>query len=127
MSVLAAVLALVAAAVHVYIFVLESVWWTTPRGRAVFGTTEAQAADTRQLAFNQGFYNLFLAVIAAAGAIALLIGQPAVGAALVIAGCGSMVSAGAVLFASDRTKARPAFVQLTVPLVAVVAVAISLV
>ncbi|MDL9944808.1 DUF1304 domain-containing protein [Gordonia sp. ABSL11-1] len=121
----AAVLALVAAAIHVYIFVLESLWWTSPRGRAVFGTTETEAAATRELAFNQGFYNLFLAVIAAVGAVTLLAGATTIGPTLVVAGCGSMVAAGLVLLISDRTKTRPALVQLGAPLIALVALAIS--
>jgi putative membrane protein len=121
----AAVLALVAAAIHVYIFVLESMWWTSPRGRAVFGTTETEAAATRELAFNQGFYNLFLAVIAAVGAVTLLAGATTIGPTLVVAGCGSMVAAGLVLLISDRTKTRPALVQLGAPLIALVALAIS--
>ncbi|HEY0217854.1 MAG TPA: DUF1304 domain-containing protein, partial [Cellulomonas sp.] len=57
------VLAALAALVHVYIFRLESLTWTSERTRAVFGTTEAEAEATRALAFNQGFYNLFLAVV----------------------------------------------------------------
>ena len=59
----AAVLALVAALVHIYIFVLESILWTTPRARASFGlASEQEAITTRELAYNQGWYNLFLAI-----------------------------------------------------------------
>ncbi|MEI4889713.1 DUF1304 family protein, partial [Klebsiella pneumoniae] len=32
------------AAIHLYIVVLEMFLWTTPRGRAAFGTTEEFAA-----------------------------------------------------------------------------------
>ena len=39
MVVVGLALAGVAALIHVYIFYLESVVWTTPRARAVFGTT----------------------------------------------------------------------------------------
>ncbi len=46
---------------HVYIMFLEMVLWTTPRGRATFGTTPEQAAETASLAKNQGLYNGFLA------------------------------------------------------------------
>ncbi|HZJ39326.1 MAG TPA: DUF1304 domain-containing protein, partial [Demequina sp.] len=67
MLVAALVAAALAAALHVYIFALESLWWTTPRVRATFGLTEAEAAGTRGMAFNQGFYNLFLAVVTVAG------------------------------------------------------------
>ncbi|HUX70258.1 MAG TPA: DUF1304 domain-containing protein, partial [Cellulomonadaceae bacterium] len=52
----AAVLATIAALVHVYIFVLESFLWTAPRTRATFGvTSEAEARVTRELAYNQGW------------------------------------------------------------------------
>lgn len=72
------VLAALAALVHVYIFTLESLTWTSPRTRAVFGTTPEIAEATRELAFNQGFYNLFLAVVAAAGVVATATGATSV-------------------------------------------------
>jgi len=46
---------------HLYILFLEMVLWTTPRGRAIFGTTAEQAAQSAVLAKNQGLYNGFLA------------------------------------------------------------------
>ncbi len=49
------VLAALASALHVYIFVLESVLWTAPRTRATFGTTAEEAAATKEIAFNQAF------------------------------------------------------------------------
>ena len=52
---------------HVYIFVLESLQWTAPRTRATFGTTLEEAEATKLLAFNQGFYNLFLAIVTGGG------------------------------------------------------------
>jgi len=115
------VLAALAALVHVYIFTLESVSWTSPRTRAVFGTTPEEAEATRELAFNQGFYNLFLAVVAAAGVIATATGATSVGAALVLAGTGSMLAAALVLVLSSPDKARAAVSQGTFPLLAVVA------
>lgn len=66
---------------HVYILYLEMFAWTTPRVRRIFGTTPAQAEETKVLAANQGLYNGFLAA-------GLLWGiahpQPAVGAQLQI-------------------------------------------
>ncbi|WP_116247487.1 DUF1304 domain-containing protein [Nocardiopsis sp. FIRDI 009] len=112
--------AVLSALIHVYIFVLESVLWTSPRGRAVFGTTEEGARATRELAFNQGFYNLFLAVTVFAGTALALAGVFEAGAALVYAGAGSMVLAGTVLAATSRDKLRPALIQLAPPLVGVV-------
>ena len=123
---LSLVLAAVAAAIHVYIFVLESVLWTAPRGRATFGTTAEEAAATKELAFNQGFYNLFLAIVTAVGIGLLATGEDAAGAALVFAGAGSMVLAGVVLLVSSPSKARAALVQLTAPALAVVTLTISL-
>jgi putative membrane protein len=51
----------IVAALHLYFLYLEMVLWTTPRGRAIFGTTEEQAEQTASLAKNQGLYNGFLA------------------------------------------------------------------
>lgn len=48
------------ALIHVYIVLLEMVWWDTPRGRRAFGTTPEFSAATKVLAANQGLYNGFL-------------------------------------------------------------------
>ena len=120
------VLAGVAAAIHLYIFWLESLGWTGERARATFGTTPAQAETTRAMAFNQGFYNLFLAVEIAAGVVVLAAGATAVGATLVFIGAGSMVAAGLVLLTSDPTKTRPALIQLTPPLLGIALLAAGL-
>ncbi|MCW1820500.1 epimerase [Mycolicibacterium conceptionense] len=113
------VFAALAAALHVYIFVMESLTWTSPRTRATFGISEQEAQATRELAFNQGFYNLFLAIVAVAGIIAVILGHTAVGAALVFAGVGSMLAAAVVLLASSPDKARAAVTQGVFPLCAV--------
>ena len=123
MSVAALIFAALAALVHVYIWVLESILWTAPRTRAVFGTTEEEAATTKLLALNQGFYNLFLAVVTAAGIVAFAICSTAVGAALMLAGTGSMVLAAVVLLVSSPDKARGALIQGTFPAIAVVLLA----
>ena len=110
MLIAACVLASLAALVHVYIFVLESVRWEDPATRRVFGTTEEVAALTQPLAYNQGFYNLFLAIVTAAGVF--LVGSHREAAvALLCAGTGSMLAAALVLITSDRSKARAAAVQ----------------
>ncbi len=115
-----------AALLHVYIFVMESLTWTSPRTRATFGTTSEEAETTKLLAFNQGFYNLFLAIVTAIGVVAICLGHTAVGAALVFAGVGSMLAAAAVLLASSPDKARAAVTQGTFPLIAVVLLALGL-
>ncbi|MUL80181.1 MULTISPECIES: DUF1304 domain-containing protein [unclassified Mycolicibacterium] len=120
------VFAALAAALHVYIFVMESLTWTSPRTRATFGISEEGAQATKELAFNQGFYNLFLAIVTVVGIVAVGLGHNAVGAALVFAGVGSMLAAAAVLLISSPDKARAAITQGTFPLVAVVLLAVGL-
>ncbi|WP_449386407.1 DUF1304 domain-containing protein [Cellulomonas soli] len=116
----------VAALIHVYIFTMESLTWTSPRTRATFGSTPEEAAATREMAYNQGFYNLFLAILVAVGTVLVATGQQAVGAALVIAGAGSMVAAGLVLILSSPSKARAALTQLVPPALGVAALVIGL-
>ena len=120
------VFAILAALLHVYIFVMESLTWTSPRTRATFGTTPETAETTKELAFNQGFYNLFLAIVTAVGMVAVFTGHRAVGAALVFAGVGSMLAAAAVLLVSSPDKARAAATQGTFPLIAIVLLVIGL-
>ena len=60
MTAVAMVLATLVALIHVYIFTLESILWTQPRGMKVFGNDKAKAETTKVLALNQGVYNLFL-------------------------------------------------------------------
>ncbi|MDH6247186.1 DUF1304 domain-containing protein [Mycobacterium sp. OTB74] len=108
-----------AALLHVYIFVMESLTWTSPRTRATFGTTEEQAVATKELAFNQGFYNLFLAIVTAVGIAAMAMGHNGIGLALIFAGVGSMAAAALVLLLSSPDKARSAVVQGVFPVIAI--------
>ena len=114
-----------AALLHVYIWILESFRWTAPRTRAAFGTSAEEAETTKLMAFNQGFYNLFLAVVTFVGVAFTISGGTRVGAALLFAGVGSMLAAAAVLLASAPDKARSAVTQGTLPLVAVALLAIG--
>jgi putative membrane protein len=109
-----------AALLHVYIFVMESLTWTSARTRAAFGTTEEEAETTKLLAFNQGFYNLFLAIVTVVGIVIGRFGSYDAAYALIFAGTGSMLAAAVVLFASARDKARAAVMQGTFPLIAIV-------
>jgi putative membrane protein len=131
MLIVSLVAASLAALLHVYIFVMESVLWTTPRVRATFGIDDdLQAEHTKPMAFNQGFYNLFLAIVTAVGVVLVATSRggagqvddvsPA-GLALLVAGTGSMLAAALVLALSDRTKLRAAATQGLFPLVSLVA------
>lgn len=57
---IAALLIGLVALIHVYIVVLEMLWWDTPRGHKAFGLTPDFAARSKVLAANQGLYNGFL-------------------------------------------------------------------
>lgn len=120
------IVAALAAVLHVYIFVMESVTWTSARTRAVFGTTKDEAETTRLMAFNQGFYNLFLAVVTVIGVVLVCSGATSVGAALVFAGVGSMLAAAVVLLASAPDKARSAVIQGFFPLIGIVLLVVGL-
>ncbi|MEP7019271.1 MAG: DUF1304 domain-containing protein [Pseudonocardiales bacterium] len=60
MAVVATVLVALVALIHAYFWFLEAVLWKTPKGRAIFGTTEEEAETMATLAGNQGLYNLFI-------------------------------------------------------------------
>lgn len=110
MLVVACVLAGLAALVHGYIFVIESLQFEKPSTLRTFGIKAADAAILKPVFYNQGFYNLFLGIGTVAG-IALVSGDREAGVALIVFGTGSMLAAATVLIISDSSKARPAVVQ----------------
>ena len=61
MQVLAQVLTVLVALLHVYFLVLEMFLWTKPLGLKVFGQSREKAEQSKVLAANQGLYNGFLA------------------------------------------------------------------
>ena len=112
--------ALVAAAIHVWFFVLESILFMQPRVFRRFGlASEDEARVVRSFAYNQGFYNLFLAAGAIGGVAKSLTGDPEGGVPVLLFACGSMVAAGIVLVTHNRGFARAAAVQVIPPLVAI--------
>ncbi|MGX5098621.1 DUF1304 domain-containing protein [Enterobacter cloacae] len=58
---LATVLIVVVALIHLYILVLEMFLWNTRTGHKAFNLSPEFARETRVLAANQGLYNGFLA------------------------------------------------------------------
>jgi putative membrane protein len=119
MTIIAVVLAVAAALLHVYIFVLEAFRWNEPSTRKTFGVSEADAPVLAPMAYNQGFYNLFLAIITLVGVV-MIDGEHTTGTALALAGTGSMLAAAVVLVTHDRSMMRAAATQGTIPLLAVV-------
>ncbi|HEU5110334.1 MAG TPA: DUF1304 domain-containing protein [Micromonosporaceae bacterium] len=120
MSVVTQVFAVVAVVFHVTAFVLESFLFRRTAVQVFLLGKPEPAPGVRLWAFNQGFYNLFLAAGPAAGLIAYHAGRVDVGRALVIYGCAFMAACGVVLFASDRRLWRGMLGQSVPPLVALV-------
>jgi putative membrane protein len=61
MALVADLLVLVVALLHVYFLILEMFLWEKPIGLKTFRNTPERARDTAVLAANQGLYNGFLA------------------------------------------------------------------
>jgi len=121
-GIIATVAASLAALLHVYIFVMESVQWTQPRIWRRFGVaSQEQAEATKPLAYNQGFYNLFLAIGVILGVSLFWAGDggPAAvaGRTLTLFSLGSMLAASLVLLTSGAKYLRPAVIQGTLPLI----------
>jgi putative membrane protein len=111
-----------AALVHVYIFYLESIAWSKPRTWRSFGlTTQAEADTVKPMAYNQGYYNAFLAGGAIVG-LALLTtpGVQQGGWALALFAASSMALAATVLITSSPKLARAALLQGAAPLLGVI-------
>jgi putative membrane protein len=122
MLTVALVFAGLAALVHVYIFWLEALAFDTA-GRKVFGVSAEDVATMKPWAYNQGFYNLFLAIGTGVG-VAIAGANRDAAVALVVLGTGSMLAAALVLITSDSSKARGAVVQGTFPALALLGLAV---
>lgn len=121
MNLIAQSFALLAALLHVLIFCMESLWFMQPKVHKRFGAATPADAEARRLfAFNQGFYNLFLALGIFVGLAMLHFGGNAVvGQTLVLFNCACMLGAGIVLFFSaGRQMLRAAVMQGIFPLLA---------
>ncbi|MDO4244215.1 MAG: DUF1304 domain-containing protein [Actinomyces sp.] len=120
------VLAMLAAGLHILIFYMESIAWEGPLARRTFGGTVQEARLHAFYAFNQGFYNLFLALQTIVGVALTVMGHTAVGAALVLAGTGSMLAAALVLALALPPHRSAAAKQGSFPLLAVLATVAAL-
>lgn len=111
---------------HVYIFTLESITWLKPKTFKVFGVPSGDiAAVIQPMAFNQGFYNLFLALGILSGSLIAIVNQT-IGFTLALFAASSMVGAGIVLFFSVKRARRGALLQAVPPLAGIIFTAIGL-
>lgn len=118
---MAQIFAMIAVLFGVVAFVLESFLFHRPSVQTFLLGKPEPAPGVRLWAFNQGFYNLFLAAGPAIGLIAYWAGNESVGRALVIYGCAFMAGCGVVLWVSDRRLWRSMIGQSGPPLVALIA------
>lgn len=116
----------IAGLIHIYIFTLESLTWINPKTYKKFGIrSQEEAKVISSMAFNQGFYNLFLAIGSFVG-VALLSSHRPIGLTLIFFSAGSMVAAALVLLSSVKNSGRAALVQSASPLIGIVLLVISL-
>lgn len=120
MTTLMLIFAGLAALLHTLFFCVESVWFISKKLYRRFGVETAEDAEKmRVMAFNQGFYNLFLAIGAVLGIVLFLNGDLVVGSTLILFTCGSMIAAAIVLIISKPELLRAAAIQGLPPLLAV--------
>ena len=119
LSIIGTIAAILAGLLHVFIFYMESIAWTSKKARSTFGMTKEEANNTKEMAFNQGFYNLMLAVETLIGVCFMFFGN-AIGKPLAVFGVLSMFSAAALLFFSSPDKRSAAIKQGTLPLIALI-------
>ncbi len=106
------IFAVLAALFHVMAFVMESLLFMRPQVHKRFGAqTPEQAEATRLFAFNQGFYNLFLATGCFVGLGLWYTDHVIVGSTLVLFSCACMLGAALVLLSSAPGMLRPAIYQ----------------
>ena len=124
MITVALVFAGLAALLHVYIWTMESLTWRKPATWKRFGVSSQEEAETQAtFAYNQGFYNLFLGIIAGIGIVGVTRGGACAtaGWALILATTGSMLGAALVLRSCGKEYTRAAVTQGLFPLIALVA------
>jgi putative membrane protein len=115
--VIGSIFVFVAAVIHLFIFFLESVLWSRPSTWKRFGLkTQAEADTVQPMAYNQGFYNVFLALGAGAGLVMMASTNVYQGGvALSIFALLSMLLASIVLITSSPKLWRSALIQGVAP------------
>jgi putative membrane protein len=113
------VLAAAAAVLHVGFFAMESLFYRRPAVHRAFGVrTPEEVEATAFPMYNQGFYNLFLAVGTLVGVVGTASGWEPQGPTLVVFGCACMVGAALVLVTGRPALARGAAIQGVLPALA---------
>ncbi|MFI2610485.1 DUF1304 domain-containing protein [Kitasatospora sp. NPDC018619] len=103
--------AVLAAAVHLIVWPLESFLYGHPQVRRLLTGSTADAPEVRLWRVNVGFYNLFLALGLAAGLVLLHSGHPTAGRAVVLYVAAFMLAGGITLALSEPKLWRGALGQ----------------
>ncbi|MBH0007924.1 DUF1304 domain-containing protein [Salinibacterium sp. UTAS2018] len=127
-AILGSAFVFLAALVHLMIFFMESVLFHTPRVQQVFGVRPQDVDAVKPWAYNQGFYNVFLALGAGTGLVLMgTVSMWPAGIALAMFAALSMLLAAVVLITSQpRQMARPAIIQGVPPLLGIIFLVLAL-
>ncbi len=96
---------------HIGFFLLESLFWTSPAVMKIFGRRGDEPEALRIMAFNQGFYNLFLAAGTIIGMALYFTVYRNAGFIITATCCAVMLGAAAVLALSSPKMLRGALIQ----------------
>ena len=122
MSLIAIIFAATAGIIHVFFFLMESVFWLNPRVHSIFSVENLDDAETLRVYLkNQGYYNLFLALGIFFGIVLTRIHFVA-GQTLVVYVCIVMISAALVLRHTMPALALGAYAQGIAPACALMAI-----
>jgi putative membrane protein len=111
------IFAVISGLIHVLFFFVESIWFMRKKFYKRFLMSEADALVTKDLFFNQGFYNLFLAIMNFVGVYVSIRYYAFIGYPFLLCGSGAMVGAGMVLFFTSKEMRVAALIQGLPPLV----------
>ncbi len=105
----------IAAGLHILFFVMESILFQKANGYKIFKLKETDHSAAKIWAFNQGFYNLFLAIGMIIGLYFVIAGRREAAGLLVSFSGLSMMGAGLVLYFSAPHLRRGAWAQMLPP------------
>ena len=107
---------------HVWAFIMESLLFMNPKIFKVFGLRTAEDAGiVKLMAFNQGFYNIFLALVLLVGLIlARTPDKVMIGTGLAMGAAFCMMGAGAVLIISKPSAWYAGLIQGIPPLIVLI-------
>jgi putative membrane protein len=115
------IFASISCVLHILFFFLESVFFEREQIHYLFGIKTTEVISTKVIFFNQGFYNLFLAIGAAVGIYYYgVLGEPL----LLVYVSAYMAGASFILYISKRSMYRAALIQGVSPLITLILFAI---